>query len=75
MLQLEDSVELDVRPRFPLFGGWQTHYTLGYNVPSFQYLYSNSNSYLLQMRLIDHIFDNCVIENVKLRIILPEGAK
>ncbi|EDV24945.1 uncharacterized protein TRIADDRAFT_56383 [Trichoplax adhaerens] len=75
MLQLEDSVELDIRPRFPLFGGWQTHYTLGYNVPSFQYLYSNGNSYLLQMRLIDHIFDNCVIENIKLRIILPEGAK
>lgn len=26
----KDSVELDLRPRFPLFGGWKTSYTLGY---------------------------------------------
>lgn len=25
----KDSVELDLRPRFPLFGGWKTVYTLG----------------------------------------------
>lgn len=35
----EDSVELDLRPRFPLFGGWKTHYTLGYNIPSYEHLY------------------------------------
>ena len=25
--------------RFPLFGGWKTHYVVGYNVPSYEYLY------------------------------------
>ena len=42
--EMDDSVELELRPRFPLFGGWKTHYYIGYNVPSYQYLY-NSGSY------------------------------
>jgi hypothetical protein len=29
----------DLRPRFPLFGGWKTHYLVGYNVPSYEYLF------------------------------------
>lgn len=37
---LEDSVEVEVRPRFPLFGGWKTHYIIGYNLPSYEYLYT-----------------------------------
>ena len=36
----DDSVEIDLRPRFPLFGGWKTHYKIGYNVPSYEYLYN-----------------------------------
>lgn len=43
MRVLSDSVELDLRPRFPLFGGWKTHYVLGYNVPSYEYLFYAGN--------------------------------
>lgn len=71
---LKDAVELDLRPRFPLFGGWRTHYTLGYNVPSFEYLFQNGDNFLLKMRVIDHIFDDMVIDEVVTKIILPEGA-
>ncbi|KAL5282528.1 RPN1 family protein [Megaselia abdita] len=71
---MKDSVELDLRPRFPLFGGWKTHYTIGYNVPSFEYLFNNGNDYLLKMRVIDHIFDDMVVEDATVKIILPEGA-
>lgn len=74
MKVLKDSVELDLRPRFPLFGGWKTHYTIGYNVPSFEYLFNNENNYLLKMRVIDHIFDDMVVEEATVKIILPEGA-
>ena len=38
--EIDDQMELELRPRFPLFGGWKTHYYIGYNVPSYQYLYS-----------------------------------
>ena len=39
MHESDDGVELELRPRFPLFGGWKTNYYIGYNVPSYQYLY------------------------------------
>lgn len=71
---LKDSVELDLRPRFPLFGGWKTHYTLGYNVPSFEYLFNNGDQYVLKMRVIDHVFDDMAIEKATIKIILPEGS-
>lgn len=40
LLILDDSVEMEIRPRFPLFGGWKTHYIIGYNLPSYEYLYN-----------------------------------
>lgn len=70
----KDSVELDLRPRYPLFGGWRTHYTLGYNVPSYEYLYHIGNEYLLKMRVIDHIFDDMQVDELTTKIILPEGS-
>lgn len=70
----KDAVELDLRPRFPLFGGWKTHYTLGYNVPSYEYLYHSGDQYLLRMRLIDHVYDDMSVEEVTTRVILPEGT-
>lgn len=74
MKMLKDSVELDLRPRFPLFGGWKTHYILGYNVPSFEYLFSSGDNYLLKMRVLDHIFDDMIVDEVIVKIILPEGS-
>lgn len=70
----KDSVELDLRPRYPLFGGWRSHYTLGYNVPSYEYLYHSGNEYLLKMRAIDHIFDDMQVDELVTKIILPEGC-
>ncbi|XP_058803946.1 dolichyl-diphosphooligosaccharide--protein glycosyltransferase subunit 1 [Phymastichus coffea] len=70
----KDSVELNLRPRFPLFGGWKTRYTIGYNVPSYEYLYNSRDEYILDMRLIDHIYDDMVIDDMVVKIILPEGS-
>uniref|UniRef100_A0A0K0CXY1 Dolichyl-diphosphooligosaccharide--protein glycosyltransferase subunit 1 n=1 Tax=Angiostrongylus cantonensis TaxID=6313 RepID=A0A0K0CXY1_ANGCA len=67
-----DSVDIDIKPRFPLFGGWRTSYVIGYNVPSFEYLYNKGHDYALRMRVLDHIFDNVVVENLTVKIILPE---
>lgn len=44
LLVLDDSVEMEIRPRFPLFGGWKTHYIVGYNLPSYEYLYNLGQS-------------------------------
>ena len=40
----EEAVEVELRPRFPLFGGWKTQYYIGYNVPSYEYLFSRGKS-------------------------------
>jgi len=75
MLVQEDSVELELRPRFPLFGGWKTQYYIGYNVPSYEYLYSQGEKFALKMRFIDHVFDDFVVEKLTVKVILPEGVK
>jgi oligosaccharyltransferase complex subunit alpha (ribophorin I) len=74
LLELLDAVELEIRPRYPLFGGWITHYMLGYNLPSYQYLFSSGSNYALKMRFVDHIFDDMSVDEVVVKIILPEGA-
>ncbi|KAI5742418.1 hypothetical protein M8J77_007082 [Diaphorina citri] len=69
-----DFIELDLRPRFPLFGGWRTQYILGYNVPSYEYLFHSNKHFVLRMRFLDHIFDNMVIDEAYVKIILPENV-
>lgn len=69
-----DSVELTLRPRFPLFGGWKTRYVIGYNLPSYEYLFTEGSAYVLKMRLLDHIFDSLVVDDLTVKIILPEGG-
>ncbi|MGH0183128.1 UNVERIFIED_CONTAM: hypothetical protein FKN15_010979 [Acipenser sinensis] len=75
LLVLDDSVEMEIRPRFPLFGGWKTHYMVGYNLPSYEYLYNLGDQYALKMRLVDHVFDDQVIDSLTVKLILPEGAR
>ncbi|ETN78503.1 ribophorin I [Necator americanus] len=70
-----DSVDVEIKPRFPLFGGWRTSYVIGYNVPSFEYLYNKGNDYALKMRVLDHVFDNVVVEKLTTKIILPEMVR
>ncbi|KAI0216738.1 Dolichyl-diphosphooligosaccharide--protein glycosyltransferase subunit 1 [Lamellibrachia satsuma] len=73
--EMDDQMELELRPRFPLFGGWKTHYYIGYNVPSYQYLYNQGDKYVLKMRFVDHVYDDQIIEHMTLKVILPEGAR
>jgi oligosaccharyltransferase complex subunit alpha (ribophorin I) len=74
MKVMNDAVELDLRPRFPLFGGWKTHYVVGYNVPSYEYLFYKGDLHVMNMRLIDHLFDDMLVEDAEIRVILPEGV-
>jgi oligosaccharyltransferase complex subunit alpha (ribophorin I) len=68
------QVVAELRPRFPLFGGWKTHYVLGYAVPTQDYLFNDGNQFILRIPFIDHIFDNSVIDEAVIRVTLPEGA-
>ncbi|XP_071037352.1 dolichyl-diphosphooligosaccharide--protein glycosyltransferase subunit 1 [Parasteatoda tepidariorum] len=72
---LEDSTEVELRPRFPLFGGWKTHYVLGYYVPTYEYLFNSGDQYVLKLRFVDHVFDDSIVDKSTVRVILPEGSK
>jgi hypothetical protein len=42
------AVEMEIEPRFPLFGGWKTQWYQGYNVPAQHFLATNADgSYTL----------------------------
>ncbi|XP_002740264.1 dolichyl-diphosphooligosaccharide--protein glycosyltransferase subunit 1 [Saccoglossus kowalevskii] len=71
----DEFIEVELRPRFPLFGGWKSHYYIGYNVPTYEYLFNSGDAYVLQMRFLDHIFDDQVVDELTVKIILPEGCK
>ncbi|KAK4872122.1 hypothetical protein RN001_016246 [Aquatica leii] len=71
----KDWIELELRPRYPLFGGWRSSYMLGYSVPSYQYLYKGvNNQYALRMRLIDNVFDDMHVEYLETSVVLPVGV-
>jgi len=72
----DNKLRLDLRPRFPLFGGWQTEYYMGYNLPSESYLFydSNSGNYIINTTLIPNWEVGLSIDYAEVRVILPEGA-
>ncbi|XP_037068406.1 dolichyl-diphosphooligosaccharide--protein glycosyltransferase subunit 1-like [Pollicipes pollicipes] len=74
MREQPDEVELELRPRFPLFGGWRTHYVIGYTVPIYEYLFRSGENFVLNMRLLDHVFDDMVVDELTVSVVLPEGA-
>jgi len=68
--------ELELLPRFPLFGGWKTNFYMGYNLPLSEYL-STAGVLSGKFRLTAPFAIDCpdaVIDYLELRVILPEGA-
>ena len=46
---------------------------IGYNVPSYEYLFYSGDKQVLNMRLVDHIFDDMLVEETEVKVTLPEG--
>ena len=65
---------MNFRPGFPLISGLKTKYITGYNVPSYEYLYNSGDKFILDMRLIDQIFDYMIIDEMVVKITIPEGS-
>lgn len=48
---------------------------LGYSVPSYPYLFKKSSGeFVLKVRLLDHVFDDMVVDELETRIVLPVGV-
>ncbi|KZV57265.1 dolichyl-diphosphooligosaccharide--protein glycosyltransferase subunit 1A-like [Dorcoceras hygrometricum] len=64
---------LEIEPRYPMFGGWRSSFTIGYGLPLQDFL-----SLSERKRVLDISFgcpmNEVVIENLTVKIVLPEGS-
>jgi len=68
------TLEVDIQPRFPLFGGWKIEFYIGYVVPIQKVLsYNGKKKYKLNYKF-GTPFDNTIIMDYTLKVILPEGS-
>ena len=72
----ENKVALEIEPRFPVFGQWNTDFNLSYNMPTRYHLHYDADhpqNYVLNFTFM-HNFEDILTENYTLKVILPEGA-
>ncbi len=67
------SSQLDIETRFPMFGGWNTEWYQGYNLPTEQVLTQTQNTFHLDLPLAITYADSVTDEYV-VKVVLPEGA-
>ncbi|KAG0360606.1 proteasome regulatory particle base subunit [Podila minutissima] len=73
---LDKAIGLSLQPRFPIFGGWNTTFYTGYNVPldGIVHRVPDTEKYILKMYLFDLIKESSY-DKVEVRVVLPEGSK
>ncbi|KAK0733959.1 Ribophorin I [Lasiosphaeria miniovina] len=69
---------LEIKPRYPLFGGWKYPFTIGWNSDAKNFLRTHSgNAYILNVPFLEGPKqpEGVEYEQVEVRVILPEGAE
>jgi oligosaccharyltransferase complex subunit alpha (ribophorin I) len=71
----QEGIELEIAPRYPMYGGWKTQFYIGYNLPSEDFLtVLPDGRYRLDIEL-PPAFDAAVVDSLRTKIVLPEGAR
>jgi len=68
---------LELKPRYPLLGGWNYSFTIGYDIPlpdALKVDTKNSNRKILSVPFMTGLKD-VVVDQAELVVILPEGAR
>jgi oligosaccharyltransferase complex subunit alpha (ribophorin I) len=68
---------LQIQPRYPLFGGWQTTFCIGYNLPIERYVgisKKSSDLYTLTVPIGPAYGNDVFVEKHIVKVVLPEGA-
>ncbi|XP_044271587.1 dolichyl-diphosphooligosaccharide--protein glycosyltransferase subunit 1-like [Tribolium madens] len=63
------------KTRYPLLGGWKTSYNLRYEIPTYESLFVLGDFFQLQIRAVDYVINDKMIENAIVRIFFPEGSR
>ncbi|XP_052199306.1 dolichyl-diphosphooligosaccharide--protein glycosyltransferase subunit 1B [Diospyros lotus] len=67
--------ELEIEPRYPLFGGWKATFVIGYGLPLQDFLFESSDG----RRYLNLSFGcplvETLVDKMTIKVVLPEGSK
>ncbi|KAL5990623.1 Dolichyl-diphosphooligosaccharide--protein glycosyltransferase subunit 1B [Asimina triloba] len=67
--------DLEIEPRYPLFGGWKSTFVIGYGLPLQDFLFESSDG----RRYLNFSFGcplaETVVDKLTIKVVLPEGSK
>ncbi|CAN1258095.1 Dolichyl-diphosphooligosaccharide--protein glycosyltransferase subunit 1B [Linum perenne] len=67
--------ELEIEPRYPLFGGWKSTFIIGYGLPLEDFLFEAADG----KRYLNFTFgcplSGTVVDKLIVKVVLPEGSK
>jgi oligosaccharyltransferase complex subunit alpha (ribophorin I) len=70
----KEDIELEILTRFPMFGGWQTQFYIGYSMPTESALFiDGSGRYNLKFDFFS-MFQDVWVEDMEVKVVLPEGS-
>jgi oligosaccharyltransferase complex subunit alpha (ribophorin I) len=73
------EANLEIKPRYPIFGGWNYPFRVGWNADLKKFLrkLSTGQGYVLNVPFLEgpKQSEGMVYEHIELRVILPEGAE
>ncbi|CAM6112002.1 unnamed protein product [Calypogeia fissa] len=67
--------ELELEPRYPIFGGWQVTFTIGYGVPLEDFVFKTKDGLRYLNMTFGSPFANLVVEELTVKVVLPEGSR
>ncbi|KAJ7966996.1 Dolichyl-diphosphooligosaccharide--protein glycosyltransferase subunit 1 [Quillaja saponaria] len=68
------KTELEIEPRYPIFGGWRTTFSIGYGLPLRDFLFQLDGKRFLNFSFGCPI-NEVVIDTLIVKVVLPEGSK
>jgi oligosaccharyltransferase complex subunit alpha (ribophorin I) len=68
------KTELELEPRYPLFGGWKVTFTLGYSVPLQDLVFKAADGSRYLNISFGSPFNAVVVDKLTLKVILPEAS-
>lgn len=73
--EVKQSSVLELRPRYPVLGGWNYSFTLGWDSPLEDYAgYDKSTGKYVVSVPIMTVVPDMVVDDAEVSIVLPEGA-
>ncbi|KAJ4777848.1 Dolichyl-diphosphooligosaccharide--protein glycosyltransferase subunit 1 [Rhynchospora pubera] len=67
--------QLEIEPRFPIFGGWKTTFTIGYSLPLHDFLFEADGGKRVLNMTFGCPLDEVLVEKHIVKVVLPEGSK